>query len=177
VTPQQLNLLAVVSLAVCWGAFGLIWLVGAIYNQSRAPAQRTRTGLGTWGTGWIIVAVAWTAVPRTAWNSLDLHLLPWARILGLAILLVATGLTLWARFTLGTMWSAAPAVKQEHKLRTTGSYSITRHPIYTGMLGMMLGSLLLAAGGRWIVPFPVFLVFTEFKGPDRRAPHAGRVSR
>jgi len=165
VTSQQLDLLAVVSLAVCWGAFGLTWLVGAIYNQSRAPAERTRTGLGTWGTGWIIVAVAWTAVPRSAWNSLALHLPPWARIVGLAILLAATALTLWARFTLGTMWSAAPAVKQEHQLRTTGPYGITRHPIYTGILGMMLGSLLLAGGGRWILPFPVFLLITEIKIP------------
>ena len=164
-TSQQLDLLALVSLAVCWGAFGLTWLVGAIYNESRAPAERTRTGLGTWGTGWIIVAVAWTAVPRTAWNSLALHLPAWARILGLAILLAATALTLWARFTLGTMWSAAPAVKQQHKLRTTGPYAITRHPIYTGILGMMLGSLLLAAGGRWILPFPVFFVLTEIKIP------------
>ena len=164
-TSQQLDLLAVASLAVCWGAFGLTWLVGAIYNQSRAPAERTRTGLGTWGTGWIIVAVAWTAVPRSAWNSLALHLPPWARIVGLAILLAATALTLWARFTLGTMWSAAPAVKQEHQLRTTGPYGITRHPIYTGILGMMLGSLLLAGGGRWILPFPVFLLITEIKIP------------
>jgi protein-S-isoprenylcysteine O-methyltransferase Ste14 len=33
VTPRSLNLLATVALAVCWGAFGLTWLVGAIYNQ------------------------------------------------------------------------------------------------------------------------------------------------
>jgi protein-S-isoprenylcysteine O-methyltransferase Ste14 len=163
VTPQQLNLLAEVSLAVCWGAFVLAWFVGAIYNQTRAPAERTRTGPGTWGTAWIVVAVAWIAVPRADWRSLTLHVAPWVRLLGLAILLAATALTLWARYTLGTMWSAAPAVKQEHKLRTTGPYGITRHPIYTGILGMMLGSLLLAAGGRWIVPFPVFLVFTEIK--------------
>jgi hypothetical protein len=31
VTPQQLHLLAVVAIAVCWGAFGLTWLGGAIY--------------------------------------------------------------------------------------------------------------------------------------------------
>ena len=78
----------------------------------------------------------------------------WARLLGLALLLAATGLTLWARLVLGTMWSAAPAVKAEHQLRTTGPYAVTRHPIYTGLLGMMLGSGLLA-GGRWILGFPV----------------------
>jgi protein-S-isoprenylcysteine O-methyltransferase Ste14 len=60
------------------------------------------------------------------------------------------------------MWSAAPAVKKDHQLRTSGPYAITRHPIYTGMLGMMLGSALLA-GGRWIVPFPVYLVLFAVK--------------
>jgi protein-S-isoprenylcysteine O-methyltransferase Ste14 len=78
-------------------------------------------------------------------------------------LLAATALTIWARLALGVMWSAAPTVKQEHKLRTGGPYAVTRHPIYTGLLGMMLGSLLLAGAGRWIVAFPVYLVLLEFK--------------
>ncbi len=111
-------------------------------------------------TGWVIVGVAWIVVPRAAWNSLALDPPPWVRILGLAILLAATALTLWARLALGTMCSGAPTVKQ---LRTSGPYGVTRHPIYTGMLGMMLGSLLLAGGGRWILPFPVFLVLLEIK--------------
>ena len=56
-TPQQLNMLAVVSPAVCWGAFVLTWIAGAIYNDSRAPAaERTRTWFPR--TGWVIVAVA-----------------------------------------------------------------------------------------------------------------------
>ena len=42
------------------------------------------------------------------------------------------------------MWSASPNVLQsEHQLRTDGPYSVTRHPIYTGLLGMLLGSVLL----------------------------------
>jgi protein-S-isoprenylcysteine O-methyltransferase Ste14 len=52
---------------------------------------------------------------------------------------------------LNLLWSGAPAVKQKHQLRTGDPYSITRHPIYTGVLGMLLGSMLVAGGGRWIV--------------------------
>ena len=56
------------------------------------------------------------------------------RILGLVVLLAATVLTIWARLALGAMWSAAPTVKEEHRLRTSGPYRITRHPIYTGLI-------------------------------------------
>ncbi len=70
--------------------------------------QVVRTnGLGHRGRG----------VGRSAQGSLELpavHPPPWIRILGLAILLAATAFTLWARLALGTMWSGAPTVKQEH---------------------------------------------------------------
>lgn len=56
-----------------------------------------------------------------------------------------------------------PGARQEHELRTGGPYGVTRHPIYTGLLGMILGTGLLAGGGRWILQFPVFLVLFEFK--------------
>ena len=102
------------------------------------------------------------AVPKAEWRSLTFYA-PAVRILGLVIPLAATAFTIWARLALGTMWSGAPAVKQEHQLRTDGPYSITRHPIYAGMLGMLLGCLLVTAGGRWIVPCPVFLVLLEIK--------------
>ena len=72
-------------------------------------------------------------------------------------------LTLWARLALGAMWTAAPTVKQEHQLRTSGPYAITRHPIYIGLLGMLLGSGLLAGAGRWILYFPIYFVFLQFK--------------
>jgi protein-S-isoprenylcysteine O-methyltransferase Ste14 len=161
-TTQQLNLVSLVSLVVCWGVFVLVWLAGAIYYQSRAPAERTRSWVGsTLPIGVVVIIVVAIAVPRADWASVGPHQ-AWIRLLGLVILLAGTGFTVWARLALGAMWSGAPAVKQEHQLRTTGPYAVTRHPIYTGLLGMMLGSGLLA-GGRWIVVFPVFLVLFELK--------------
>jgi protein-S-isoprenylcysteine O-methyltransferase Ste14 len=155
--------MAAVSIAVCWLVFAAVWLVTANYNEARAPAQRRRSW---YGTGVIPVVIITTvihlAVPRTDWQSVTFYA-PWARFLGLAVLLAATALTIWARFVLGLMWSAVPAVKEGHQLRTGGPYAITRHPIYTGLLGMLLGSLLVAGAGRWIVPFPVALILIEFK--------------
>jgi protein-S-isoprenylcysteine O-methyltransferase Ste14 len=112
--------------------------------------------------GVVVVAAAFRLVPAADWQPLMVGA-RWAHVLGLAILAAATGFTLWARVALGTMWSAAPMVKQEHQLRTGGPYGITRHPIYTGILGMLLGTGLLAGAGRWALIFPVGLVIAEIK--------------
>jgi protein-S-isoprenylcysteine O-methyltransferase Ste14 len=163
VTLHQLDLLAVISIVVCWCAFIAIWLVAENHNAGRAPEERTRSWFGTAVTpALIIVVVINFAVPKAEWRSLTFYA-PAVRVLGLVVLLAATVFTIWARLALGTMWSGAPAVKRGHQLRTDGPYSITRHPIYTGMLGMLLGCLLVTGGGRWLVPFPVFLVLLEIK--------------
>jgi protein-S-isoprenylcysteine O-methyltransferase Ste14 len=87
----------------------------------------------------------------------------WVQVLGLAVLAASSVFTLWARFSLGTMWSVAPQVKDDHQLRTYGPYAVTRHPIYTGVLGMLLGVTLLSGIGQWIVLFPVGLILFEVK--------------
>jgi protein-S-isoprenylcysteine O-methyltransferase Ste14 len=108
--------------------------------------------------GWAV----FRAVPDTDWQALTVQA-PWVRVLGLAILFGCTVFTLWARLVLGTMWSSDPIVKQGHELRTDGPYGITRHPIYTGMLGMLLGTVLLAGVGQQILILPIGLVLFEIK--------------
>ncbi len=158
-----MKMLATVGLAICWGAFALTWLAGALYNQSRAPQAQTRAGFGSaFLYGAVVMVVASRVVPQADWQPLIVYT-HWVRLVGLVILLIATAFTLWARFALGAMWSAAPTVKQEHKLRTSGPYGVTRHPIYTGILAMLLGTLLLAAVGRWILLLPVFVIIFEIK--------------
>jgi protein-S-isoprenylcysteine O-methyltransferase Ste14 len=160
---QPLTLLAVIGLVACWSAVALAWLGGAIYYEPRSPAERAhRSFVSPTVISTVVLVLLFATVPRAAWLSLEVHV-AWIRIMGLVILLAATALTVWARLVLGAMWSAAPTVKQEHKLRTSGPYAITRHPIYTGLLGMLMGSMLLAGGGRWIAPFAVYLVGLEFK--------------
>ena len=162
-TSHQLALLAVIGTAACWGALALAWLLGAIFYESQAPAERTRSWFGSalWPGLVITLALAF-AIPRADWNAVALHA-AWIRILGLAILVGGTAFAIWARLALGAMWSATPAVKEEHKLRTSGPYRVTRHPIYTGMLAMLLGTGLLTGDGRILVAFPVYVVLVEIK--------------
>ena len=49
---------------------------------------------------------------------------------------------IWARFTLGGNWSAEVQIKEGHTLIRKGPYKLIRHPIYTGILLMLVGDAL-----------------------------------
>jgi protein-S-isoprenylcysteine O-methyltransferase Ste14 len=48
--------------------------------------------------------------------------------------------TIWARRTLAGNWSSDVTFKQGHELVRRGPYRFVRHPIYTGLLVMGLGT-------------------------------------
>ena len=159
-----------VGIAVCVGAVVLVWVAGALYNAfhtphnaSPAPREQVRSQPGS--TALMVVAVVCVGlaiVSRSHFDGLAVGAW-WVRVLGLAVLVASTVFTLWARFSLGTMWSVAPKVTGDRHLRTHGPYAVTRHPIYTGVLGMILGATLLSGIGQWIVLFPVGLILFEVK--------------
>ena len=136
-------------IAICWALWGIVWLAGAIYNARHAPTVQRRSNRAYL---WIAAIVAWlvvVTVPAAVWRRLSVHSF-WLATAGAVLLVLGTAFTLWARTVLGTMWSAAVVTKDEHRLRTGGPYGITRHPIYTGMLTMLIGSTLLGGLGRWL---------------------------
>jgi protein-S-isoprenylcysteine O-methyltransferase Ste14 len=166
---QLQQLTATVAISACWGAVVLIWVIGALYNAVKGPTRDRRPVTSRSIAGRVLALVAIVAVvvvvglvPAHTWHLLRVES-PWVTFVGLAILLASTALTLWARFALGTMWTMDPAVKQGHRLRTDGPYGITRHPIYTGMLGMLVGSILLAGSGRSVLILVVGGVFFGVK--------------
>jgi protein-S-isoprenylcysteine O-methyltransferase Ste14 len=154
---------ATAIVAVCWIAFGAVWLGGAAYNARHGPAARQRRAflpnvLGSVVVAWVVLEL----VPGRWWS--DLHVGgPWIRALGVALLVPATAFALWARVALGTMWSSSPTAKEGHVLRTDGPYAIARHPIYTGMLGMLAGTALVAGVGRWLPMLMVAAVVVRVK--------------
>lgn len=59
--------------------------------------------------------------------------------------------------TLGKEWSVTARLVEGHKLATSGPYGYVRHPIYTGMLGMLLATGL--AISHWIALLSALAVF------------------
>jgi protein-S-isoprenylcysteine O-methyltransferase Ste14 len=58
---------------------------------------------------------------------------------------------------LGKEWSITARMVQDHKLATKGPYARVRHPIYTGMLGMLVATGL--AISSWSVLVAAIVVF------------------
>jgi protein-S-isoprenylcysteine O-methyltransferase Ste14 len=67
---------------------------------------------------------------------------------GLAIEAAGLALAIWARRHLGRNWSGEITVKVDHQLIRSGPYRLLRHPIYTGILVMYLGPMLVT--GEWL---------------------------
>ena len=59
--------------------------------------------------------------------------------------------------TLGKEWSLTARLVEGHKLATSGPYAFVRHPIYSGMLGMLVATGL--AISHWAVLLAALVIF------------------
>ncbi len=156
-----MHYLAILNSA-CWGLFFAVWIGGALYNAFAGP-RITRRGSsgGTWS--WLLMGIAVYYIlqisPLQPWPANFLFFSLFFHLLGAVLLVASTLFALWARFVLGTMWSSFVVVKTDHHLRTEGPYRITRHPIYTGILGMILGSALSVGPWALFAPLVALAVF------------------
>lgn len=126
-------------ISLCFGVFAIVWIIGAFF------AKRTRERSPTLYLVLFAVAI-WVFLAKGIARVPDIELWPYSHQVGtIADAVVAFGLffLLWARFTLGSNWSGAVTIKENHELITRGPYAIVRHPIYTGMLVMLLGVAIL----------------------------------
>lgn len=149
----------------CWLLFAAVWLTGWIYNLVRAPKIERRRLSPSVVLGAIMAyAVSWL-IPSRIWDVLWIDN-PSLRNAGIALVLAGTAFALWARATLGTMWSGTPTRRAGHTLRTNGPFALTRHPIYTGFLAMLAGTALAFGLGTWIGPVVAGAIALFFKIRD-----------
>jgi protein-S-isoprenylcysteine O-methyltransferase Ste14 len=87
--------------------------------------------------GFLVVFFA----PPHEWMFLPAFLprIIWSQIVGLALILVAVAILIWARAHIRGEYSGHVEVQTGHHLVTSGPYHFIRHPSYCGMLLMSLG--------------------------------------
>lgn len=126
-------------IACCWITWLVYWLAMAF------ATKRTVERGGLVGYRLVTIALVLGCIAAGRLLHVSSHTRLWQTTLALGIVsdcIVAAGaaFTVWARITLGRNWSAEVTFKQDHELIESGPYALARHPIYTGLIAMALGT-------------------------------------
>lgn len=154
---------AVVS--ALWAAFFLCWLSLALFNKkasTRSPWRRA------WAFRLAIIALAIVVVSSRRHGAAgliaaigrSLALRPGipAQWVGVGLCLAGFAFAGWARVHIGRNWGIPMSLRQGHELVTSGPYARVRHPIYTGIMLAMVGSIL-AVGLAWLPLFILAIIY------------------
>ncbi len=125
-----------------WILFGAYWLVSALkrkkIKQRETWSQRFRYTLPLVAASWLLVR------PEARYGWLGTRFVPanpavdW---IGVVLTAAGVAVAFWARCHLGANWSGVVTLKEGHELIRTGPYRTIRHPIYTGMLVALFGTV------------------------------------
>lgn len=130
-------------ISTCWGVFIVVWLLAAIFTKRtvyrESGAQRLRYIIPIVIGGYLLFRGYRLPYP------FNVRVIPQtdAILVSAAILCICgLGFCLWARGVLGRNWSGTITLKENHELIVRGPYRLVRHPIYTGLLAMVVATML-----------------------------------
>ena len=104
---------------------------------------------------------------------------PWLKALGLVLSLLGLVVVGLASRGLGAALTPTPVPTQRGQLTTTGLYAFVRHPIYTGVLSVVVG-ITLRSGSVFTLATALFVVWffhkkAQWEEARLRAKHSGYV--
>lgn len=128
--------------AAAWIGFSIYWSLAA-KNSAEAKfsesAQSRRVHVVLCNIGQILLFLPIPGLNQSFLPAANL----WP-VAGLIVLAASIALAVWARRHLGGNWSARVELKTDHELIRTGPYRLLRHPIYTAIFGMCIGTAIVS---------------------------------
>jgi protein-S-isoprenylcysteine O-methyltransferase Ste14 len=132
-----------------WVAFWIYWLAASV-GVKAGQARWVRFA----GVRIFLILVVLLLVRVRAFKAHTNTNNPWLESIGLAVFLLGLALAVWARVYLGHNWGMPMSQKVDPELVTTGPYSRVRHPIYSGIILAMIGTMI-AVSLYWLVALVV----------------------
>jgi protein-S-isoprenylcysteine O-methyltransferase Ste14 len=125
---------------VCWIAFFAFWLVMSIIG-GRGSGRSSVASSAVRLVIFLGLAVALRNTDRT--RMLDLtHGVVGIPVAGCVVCVIGVAFAIWARMALGRNWGMPMTRHAQPELVTSGPYAYVRHPIYTGVITMFIGTAL-----------------------------------
>jgi protein-S-isoprenylcysteine O-methyltransferase Ste14 len=156
--------LVFVFVMLCWFVFAGTFL---LRNKPVSPPDQKREPASLLGVALqgLSYAIVW-AVHRPMFTAVVSPVIV-AAVSSVVAVIAAIGsvwLIMSALKTLGKEWSLTARLVEGHQLATAGPYAYVRHPIYTGMLGMLLATgLAISYWPALILALIVFFVGTAIR--------------
>jgi len=149
----------------CWIAFFAVWVALSIAGvRGRRQYSPGRSALR------LLLVIAFVLslrygdrVPATVFGRLTAEV----AAVGSALCVVGVAFAIWARVTLGRNWGMPMTRHDAPELVTSGPYAYVRHPIYTGVLAMLIGTALVYP----LAAVPSLIVLPYFLFSARREEH------
>jgi protein-S-isoprenylcysteine O-methyltransferase Ste14 len=142
---------------ILWFLFFLYWTIA---SRNSAPDKDSESGVSAYFHQLVLsAAMVLLFVPAPGLSGwflpMRFHFLV---AVGAAMQAGFALLAVWARRHLGRNWSAEVRIAVDHQLVRTGPYRLLRHPIYTAMLGMFLGTAIASSQYHALLGFFILVV-------------------
>ncbi|MGD0306099.1 MAG: isoprenylcysteine carboxylmethyltransferase family protein [Candidatus Acidiferrales bacterium] len=144
---------------VAWLALTLYWVI--TWFSAKRPARAESSRERWTHLAFLLVGAILLMKDDWPWPLLRVRLypyLPWIAWTGAALALFGAAFAIWARITIGSNWSAEVQIKEGHQLIRSGPYKFIRHPIYTGILLMLVGDALALGEVRGVLAFVLITI-------------------
>ena len=162
---EFLPTLVFVIVMICWFVFAGVFL---LRKKPPSPPDQKREPGSLFGVALqgVSYGIIW-GVRRATFTPIISGSEAVSMLAGLLAICAAVG-SVWlvtlAVKTLGKEWSLTARLVEGHKLATSGPYALVRHPIYTGMLGMLVATgLALSHWAAILTALVFFLIGTTIR--------------
>ena len=150
---------------ISWGIVILSWLLFSIgfFSREKHPSQKEKIKDSKAVFGFILEAAGFILVFSIQRSKKDFF--PMSNFVDIVLTVILgfiAAVSVWSSVAafrkLGKQWNPKARIIEDHDLIVTGPYKIVRHPIYSGMLGLMIATGYIITKP-WVLALAVLLYF------------------
>ena len=157
-----MNLTTIVILS-CWAILLLYWTVSAFFQKKIKEKTNIRGNLLHSLLLFISLVLLLISSKIIFLNYILIRVSLTINILSILFSIIGVVLCVYSRTVLGDNWSKDVIVKKNHELITKGPYRYMRHPIYSGMILLVLATALAIGNIGSTLGFIILLISLTLK--------------